>query len=223
MANQAAVNVHIENSWARLKTPLHRVMDFSMDLNDKNPLDAAIYVDLYTICYNFCRAAVRDQRRYPAFYSKVEQLFAEIAHNRQLQLAPSRDIPTLLPEIISSFDKYEIGARLVARLLLQFDHHYIARDMSEKTNRAISPSLKLWGYDEVDPSSATSKSARASAEAASSQYIIPITSLARRRFRIELVEPLLTESTVNTGASAGEGSSTQALGPTPFIIALEDS
>jgi len=59
-----------------------------------------------------------------------------------------------------------------------------------REHRALE--LKKWGYTEGDPPEQLAQ-AEASAEAASGHdRIVPLTSLAHRRFRTEVLEPLLT-------------------------------
>lgn len=62
--------------------------------------------------------------------------------------------------------------------------------------------LKKWGYVEGQPGE-TFAQAEASAEAASPpDRIVPISSLAHRRFRMEFIEPLLAVPKINGGKKA---------------------
>ncbi|KAK0446422.1 uncharacterized protein EV420DRAFT_1276731 [Desarmillaria tabescens] len=151
-------------------------------------------------------------------YGQLDKFFADTA--RELLLGAPQDDSSLIDYIIPCFNRYSAGAQSVNRLLNYVNRHYVKRavdedkgwlsinDVLEHVARTITVNdtreklsnklkekrldeLKKWGYNDGDPAEALIL-AESCAEAASSlDRIIPIASLAHRRFRVEFVEPLL--------------------------------
>jgi hypothetical protein len=151
-------------------------------------------------------------------YSQLDRYYAEVA--RELLLGAPQDDSTLIHYIVPCFDRYAAGAQAVNRLLNYVNRHLVKRALDEDkgwlrlsdviegmartiaagdTHESISKQfkerrtdeLKKWGY--VDGGSAELMAqAEACAEAASPpDRIVPISSLALRRFRVDFFEPLL--------------------------------
>jgi hypothetical protein len=152
-------------------------------------------------------------------YEQLDKYFAETT--RELVLGAPQDDTTLIHYIVPCFNRYTAGAQSANRLLNYVNRHYVKRavdedkgwlrlndvlesvaktitvnDDREKISKKLKEKkvdeLKKWGY--VDGGSAELMSAaEACAEAASPlDRIVPISSLAHRRFRTEFFEPLLT-------------------------------
>ncbi|KAK0208041.1 Cullin repeat-like-containing domain protein [Desarmillaria ectypa] len=151
-------------------------------------------------------------------YGQLDKYFADTV--RELLLGAPQDDSSLIDYIIPCFNRYSAGAQSVNRLLNYVNRHYVKRavdedkgwlsinDVLEHVARTITVNdtreklsnklkekrldeLKKWGYSDGDPAEALIL-AESCAEAASSlDRIIPIASLAHRRFRVEFVEPLL--------------------------------
>lgn len=138
----------------------------------------------------------------------------------ELLLGAPQDDSTLIHYIVPCFNRYSAGAQSVNRLLNYVNRHYVKRavdedkgwlclnDILESVAKTITPEdtreniskrlrerrtdeLKKWGYMDGGSNELLAQ-AEACAEAASPlDRIIPLSSLALRRFRIEFIEPLL--------------------------------
>ncbi|KAJ7596802.1 hypothetical protein C8J56DRAFT_918383 [Mycena floridula] len=154
----------------------------------------------------------------PDLYSQLDKYFAEAA--REILLGAPQDDSTLVHYLVPCFNRYSAGAQSVNRLLNYVNRHYMkhsvdvdmgwlsvndvlqhvaktmtAEDTREKLSARMQEKrvdeLKKWGW-QVGGSKELLAQAEASAEAASApDRIVPLSSLAHRRFRIEVVEPLL--------------------------------
>lgn len=135
-------------------------------------------------------------------------------------LGMPEDDTALIHYIIPCFNRYTAGAQSANRLLSYVNRHYVKRavdedrgwlrlsdvlesvvktitveDTRDKISKKLKEKrvevLKKWGYREGG-SSESLAAAEACAEAASPlDRIIPVSSLAMRRFRTEVLEPLL--------------------------------
>lgn len=146
-------------------------------------------------------------------YQQLDIYFAQTA--RDLLLAAPQDDSTLIHYIIPSFNRYLTGSRSVNHLLNYVNRHFVKRavakdigwlhvnDVLESTTKSddkISKELRERRFDKLKKwcyldgaSSDLITWAKACAEAASlPDRVVPISSLALRRFRIEFFEPLLT-------------------------------
>lgn len=151
-------------------------------------------------------------------YEQLDKYFADAT--RELVLGAPHDDITLIHYIVPCFKRYTAGAQSVNRLLSYVNRHYVKRavdedkgwlrlsdvlesvaktitvdDTREKiTNRLREKRLdevKKWGYEEGG-SGDLMAAAEACAEAASPlDRVVPVLSLAHRRFRTEFIEPLL--------------------------------
>ncbi|PCH33201.1 hypothetical protein WOLCODRAFT_53504, partial [Wolfiporia cocos MD-104 SS10] len=151
-------------------------------------------------------------------YEQLDRYYAETA--RELFLGAPTDDATLIHYLVPCFNRYAAGAQSVSRLLNYVNRHYVKRavdedrgwlrlsdvldavartiqedDTREKIQRRLrerrTQELRKWGY--VDGASpAELAHAEAYAEAASApDRVVPLVSVAYRRFRIEVLEPLL--------------------------------
>jgi hypothetical protein len=148
-------------------------------------------------------------------YQQLDIYFAGAA--RDLFLAAPQDDSSLIHYIVPCFNRFSAGSHSVNRLLNYVNRHYVKRavdedkgwlritdvlesitksdDSRDKISKRLRErrfhELKKWGYHE-DPSGDLAISAEACAEAASPpDRVVPVSSLALRRFRTEFFEPLL--------------------------------
>lgn len=150
-------------------------------------------------------------------YSQLDKYFAEAADEILLG-AP--DDSTLVYYLVPRFHRFSAGAQSINRLLAYLNRHYVKRAVDEdkgwfflndileqiattmtvgdardkiaqRLQEKRNEELKKWGYEPGGSSEMLAK-AEAAAEAASSlECIVPISSLAHRRFRTQVLEPLL--------------------------------
>ncbi|KZT22119.1 hypothetical protein NEOLEDRAFT_1138463 [Neolentinus lepideus HHB14362 ss-1] len=151
-------------------------------------------------------------------YQQLDDYLGNAAH--EVLLGTPHDDSTLVHYLIPCFNRYAAGARSVHRLLNYVNRHYVKRavdedrgwlrlndvldavaktitegDNREKISQRLkerrTEELRKWGY--VDGGSAELLAqAESYAEAASPpDRVVPLLSLAYRRFRIDCIEPLL--------------------------------
>lgn len=151
-------------------------------------------------------------------YEQLDRYYAGTA--RELFLGVPHDDSSLIQYILPCFSRYSAGAQSVNRLLNYVNRHYVKRavdedkgwlrladvfeavaktitedDTREKIQKRMkerrTEELKRWGYYDGAPPEVLAQ-AEACAEAASSpDRVVPLSSLAHRRFRTEVVDPLL--------------------------------
>lgn len=151
-------------------------------------------------------------------YEQLDRYYADVA--RELFLGAPSDDATLVHYLVPCFNRYSAGAQSVSRLLNYVNRHYVKRaadedrgwlrlsDVLDAVARTIQETdtreqiqqrlrerrteeLKKWGYTE-GAGQAAMLQAEAYAEAASaSDRVVPLSALAHRRFRIEVIDPLL--------------------------------
>ncbi|KAF9016660.1 hypothetical protein BDZ89DRAFT_961716 [Hymenopellis radicata] len=151
-------------------------------------------------------------------YGQLDKYFADAA--RELLLGAPHDDSDLIHYIIPCFNRFSAGAQSVNRLLNYVNRHYVKRAVDEDkgwlsindvlehvaktanvndTREKLSnkfrekriEELKKWGYVD-NGSSQLMAQAESFAEAASDvSRIVPILSLAHRRFRADFIDPLL--------------------------------
>lgn len=151
-------------------------------------------------------------------YDQLDRYFVEVC--QEIVLNVPDDDTTLLHFLVPAFKRYSSGAQSVNRLLSYINRHYVKRavdedrgwlrlndvldsvvktitveDTREKISKRLrekrAEELKRWGYTEGDSSERLSRAESCSEAASSIDRIVPIASLAHRRFRTEVVEPLL--------------------------------
>ncbi|EMD41545.1 hypothetical protein CERSUDRAFT_33410, partial [Gelatoporia subvermispora B] len=164
------------------------------------------------------RAADKAKASGTDLYEQLDRYYADAA--RELYLGAPHDDGDLIHYLLPCFQRYSAGAQSVSRLLNYVNRHYVKRavdedrgwlrladvldavartlqedDTREKIQRRLRErrveELRKWGYDGGGDATLLAQ-AEACAEAASPpDRIIPLASVAYRRFRIEVVEPLL--------------------------------
>ncbi|OSD05796.1 hypothetical protein PYCCODRAFT_1333838, partial [Trametes coccinea BRFM310] len=152
-------------------------------------------------------------------YEQLDRYYADVA--REIFLGAPPDDSTLIHYLVPCFNRYSAGAQSVGRLLNYVNRHYVKRaidedrgwlrladvldavartiredDTREKVQRRLrerrTEELKKWGFREGD-SPARVAQIESYAEAASSlDRVVPLTAVAYRRFRIEVIDPLLS-------------------------------
>ncbi|KAH9927448.1 uncharacterized protein BXZ73DRAFT_48851 [Epithele typhae] len=151
-------------------------------------------------------------------YEQLDRYYADTA--RELFLGIPADDSTLIHYLVPCFNRYSAGAQSVSRLLNYVNRHYVKRavdedrgwlrladvldavartiredDTREKVQRRLrerrAEELKKWGFKDDDPPGRVAQ-IEAYAEAASPpDRVVPLTAVAYRRFRLEVLEPLL--------------------------------
>ncbi|KAF8973832.1 hypothetical protein BDZ97DRAFT_1900598 [Flammula alnicola] len=175
-------------------------------------------------------------------YVQLDKYFAEAA--REIALGAPLDDITLVQYIVPSFNRFHAGAQSANRLLSYVNRHYVKRavdedrgwlrltDVLESVAKSIShddsreiisqkfrekrlEELKKWGYNDGD-SSQQATLAESCAEAASSlDRVVPILSLAHRRFRTEFMEPLLATPKIKGKSKVKNKIPKPSAGPNP--------
>jgi hypothetical protein len=195
-----------------------------------------IYTATYNYLTSHCENPRDNHAASPPGADLYDQLDKYLAGTvRELLLGAPDDDSTLIHYIVPCFDRYSTGAHSVNRFLNYVNRHYVKRavdedkgwlrlnDVIESVPKSITPDdtpkkittmlkerkvveLKTWGY--VDGGSSDLLAlAEACAEAASPpDRVIPVSSLAMRRFRTEFIEPLLAVPKVKKSKKpAGSG------------------
>lgn len=151
-------------------------------------------------------------------YEQLDKYYADTS--RELLMGAPDDDSMLVQYLIPCFNRYNAGASSVNRLLNYVNRHYVKRavdedkgwlrlndvldavaktlkedDTREKVAKRLkerrTEELKLWGFVDGGSTELLAQ-AEACAEAASMlDRVVPLSSLALRRFRTELLEPLL--------------------------------
>ncbi|EPQ61115.1 hypothetical protein GLOTRDRAFT_124844 [Gloeophyllum trabeum ATCC 11539] len=151
-------------------------------------------------------------------YHQLDDYFGATA--REVLLGTPHDDSTLVHYLIPCFNRYSAGAKSINRLLNYVNRHYVKRavdedrgwlrlndvldavaktitedddreQISQRLKERRTEELKKYGYKDGGPAELYSQ-AEAYAEAASPpDRVVPLLSLAYRRFRIDVIEPLL--------------------------------
>ena len=151
-------------------------------------------------------------------YERLDDYYASVA--RDLFLGTPMDDSALVHYLVPCFHRYSAGAQSVNRLLNYVNRHFVKRAVDEdkgwlrlndvldvvakmikdgdardqislKLKHRRAEELKRWGYEEGG-SREVQAQAEGSAEAASDvDRVVPLSSLAYRRFRVEVLDPLL--------------------------------
>ena len=151
-------------------------------------------------------------------YERLDDYYTSVT--RDLFLGTPMDDSALVHYLVPCFRRYSAGAQSVNRLLNYVNRHFVKRAVDEdkgwlrlndvldvvakmikdgdakdqislKLKQRRAEELKRWGYEEGDSREALAQ-AEASAEAASEvDRVVPLSSLAYRRFRVEVLDPLL--------------------------------
>lgn len=151
-------------------------------------------------------------------YEQLDRYYAEAAE--EVFFGAPHDDSSLIHYLLPCFSRYSAGAQSVNRLLNYVNRHYVKRavdedkgwlrladvfdavaktiqedDTRDKIQQRLkerrSEELKRWGYYDDAPADVLAQ-AEACAEAASPlDRVVPLSSLALRRFRSEVIDPLL--------------------------------
>jgi hypothetical protein len=206
--------------WAFLLPALDHILNSPTDNINKAPtIDMEFYARVHSFCYNYITNRECGDPSGMELYLQLDKYFAN--HAQCLALGIPQDDQSLLQFLIPTFFRFSAGIQFINRLLNYVNRHYIKRAADEdKGWLTLDGVLKLvtkedlsrdhsstkiatlirekklqvltkWGYKDGDSPEILAQ-AEASAEAASPlDRIVPISSLAYRRFRLSLVEPLL--------------------------------
>lgn len=199
----------------------HIVRSSSNDPIRAPPVAIEYHMAIHTNCYNYFTAQVDRKKTVDSgmdLYLELDKYFANVV--RELLLEAPKDDTTLIHYLVPCFQRYNAGAQSTHRLLNYINRHYVkcavdedkgwlrltdlldvvAKTIKEGDTREMilkrlkdrrMEELKTWGYVEGGSAELIAQ-AEASAEAASSlDRVVPISSLAMRRFRTEFIEPLL--------------------------------
>lgn len=151
-------------------------------------------------------------------YEQLDRYYADAAE--EVFYGAPHDDSTLIHYLLPCFSRYSAGAQSVNRLLNYVNRHYVKRAVDEdkgwlrladvfdavaktiqeddtrdriqkRLKERRTEELKKWGYYDGAPAEVLAQ-AEACAEAASSlDRVVPLSSLAHRRFRSEVIDPLL--------------------------------
>lgn len=151
-------------------------------------------------------------------YGRLDDYYASVA--QELFLGTPMDDSALVHYLVPCFHRYSAGAQSVNRLLNYVNRHFVKRAVDEdkgwlrlndvldvvakmikdgdvreqislKLKQHRTEELRRWGYEEGGSREVLGQ-AEASAEAASDvDRVVPLSSLAYRRFRVEVFDPLL--------------------------------
>ncbi|KAJ4481081.1 hypothetical protein J3R30DRAFT_3464094 [Lentinula aciculospora] len=215
-ANPAA---SLSSLWAYITPALDHIVRSSTNNTTKAPaIDVDFYAGVHSACYNYFTSSRHDGSMSGIdFYDQLDKYFADAA--RELLLGAPQEDSDLIRYIIPFFNRYSVGAQSANRLLNYFDRHYVKRAVDEdkgwltisdvlghvaktakitdtreqlakKLREKRTDELRKWG--DIDAGPEAFVAAEACAEAASPvDRIVHISALAHRRFRVEVIEPLL--------------------------------
>ncbi|KAI0762553.1 hypothetical protein C8Q74DRAFT_1291008 [Fomes fomentarius] len=151
-------------------------------------------------------------------YDQLDRYYAETA--RELFLGAPTDDSTLIHYLVPCFNRYSAGAQSVSRLLNYVNRHYVKRavdedrgwlrladvldavartiredDTREKVQKRLrerrTEELRKWGFQEGDPPARVAQIESYAEAASPPDRVVPLTAVAYRRFRLEVMEPLL--------------------------------
>ncbi|TFY70786.1 hypothetical protein EVG20_g2206 [Dentipellis fragilis] len=155
------------------------------------------------------------------YTSVVQELLAEAA----------ADTVALVQHLVPTYTRYTAGAARLRRVLYYLERTFIKKavfkgrgwlacgdiNMNEwmradhwqlnvKANYGdlVTAKLKKWGWEKGEPQDILALAESCAEAASGSNCIIPLASLARRRFRAQVLEPLLGPD-ANMSAKQGEG------------------
>ncbi|KIM72736.1 hypothetical protein PILCRDRAFT_48563, partial [Piloderma croceum F 1598] len=210
--------------WCYILPALDRILQSNSDAKHAPvlPITAEYYIGIYTHCYDYFIAQSNSTIGLSGLYKNLDHYYADAAH--QLFTGAPND-NTLIPYILAKFKYYSAGTAAIDRLLSYLNHHYVkpavndgngwfsfdddavvTGDKGHNSGSKVSwgegedrrvAELKKWGYKGGSSASVLAK-AEACAEAASTlDCVVPLSSLALRRFRTNFIEPLMQVSNIN--------------------------
>ncbi|PBK91759.1 hypothetical protein ARMGADRAFT_186207 [Armillaria gallica] len=181
----------MHEKWTYLLPGINRV--FQTAAAGQTVSYADIYLPCYTEIYRFLTSPPNDNpqtnRHHSALYmyTSLDHYFACMAlEYRKSHTAKDVTVAEEIQHIISSSTGFSNGANMIDRLFTYLNRHWIKNNMAAESSD--SESLSKWGYD-LSTGEGRMK-ATWCARVANPSSIIPVYSLALRRFRTEFGEPL---------------------------------
>lgn len=199
---------------------------------------------IYTHCFNYFEAQSKSPIGLNALYQKLDHYYADAAH--QLFMGAPDD-STLIHYILAKLKHYSAGTAAIDRLLSSLNQRYVKPAVNDgkgwfsfdddsddavvmgsmvheswmkvswREDKKIAE-LEKWGYKEGSSASVLEK-AEASAEAASTlDRVVPLSSLALRRFRTEFIELLLHAPGINHKGKKHNPSVTTKVGQLDRVV-----
>ncbi|TFY66686.1 hypothetical protein EVG20_g4406 [Dentipellis fragilis] len=217
--NLAEASASLQALWDYTQPALdHMLRSPTNDPTEVPAIDASYYIWISTALYNYWTCS---RRPASSSYETVPSVAQE------LLLGAPQDAHALIRYILPTYTRYATGTAVLHRMLNYTNRFYVKAELdngygwlgwreipSQDQNKAgtkwrevvkanfaelRTTELKKWGWEEGDPEEVLAQ-AEACAEAASElDRTVPLASLAHRRFRTEVLEPLLKVS----GAGAG--------------------
>jgi hypothetical protein len=206
-------------AWATIRAALDLVFTFPEDAGPAPALDAAYWAAAYAAVHAWCttsRVPASLSDHMAALYEKLEAYVAEVCAllRPRLKGAPRA---ALLDTYLALYGAFRAHAAVAARIMAYLDRHHTARvrdegkgwlrhigknakppHSREKYQNAAQPVLEgTWELaPDTAPGSAAWKEAEARAEAGSEPERVPfvgVQALCLRRWRLDVLEPLLLE------------------------------
>ncbi|KAE9395850.1 hypothetical protein BT96DRAFT_922588 [Gymnopus androsaceus JB14] len=196
----------LESFWQTIGPILEHIFD-----SPYVPVDAEEYSIVYSKCFNYMNSSSASM---PG-YKKIHDFFAERA-KKVFDNAHVESGLQLVRYVLAEFSGFSAAVRLVSRMLAYFDRHLVSTLVQEgsgwsSAGRPVThghpknPDLRLkleialkverWGYhkDAGSKNLGTLEEVESWAEAGSTlDCIVPMSSLAYRRFRMIVLEPLFS-------------------------------
>ena len=205
--------------WSYIHPTLDLIIRSSWDDTSINrnasPVSMQHRMGIHTACYNYFTPHFKGGRsakvRGKDLYKEIDNFYAATAQELVFHIP---DDHTTIHYVLSAFDRYRAAAISIQTLLHAVNSYYVDFTPDEDkwwfgiSDRTVTvketyPSQKLswelmvanelkqWGYRDGGSAKLMAQ-ARACAEAASSpNRIVPLSSLAMRRFRTDFVKPIL--------------------------------
>ncbi|KAJ7254364.1 hypothetical protein B0H12DRAFT_1233401 [Mycena haematopus] len=193
--------------WAYLLPALNHIVKSPTNNSDKAPaIDIGFYAGIHTACYNYftSQSETKSNTRTtgePAsgtdLYEQLDKYYIEAA--REVMLGAPQDDSTLVQYIVPCFNRFSAGAMSVNRLLNYVNRHYVKRAVDEdkgwlRLNDVLESVAKtITADDSREKISERLKEKRTDElkNCQSPDRIVSVSSLAHRRFRTEVFDPLL--------------------------------
>jgi hypothetical protein len=172
-------------------------------------------------------------------YARLDDYFADLARD-VFRTLPTDN--SLVHHLVVAYERYAAGAQSVHRLLNYLNRHFVRRAVEEdrgwlrmedafegpvpamttplgraqllqRMQDFRADELRKWGYrDGGPPENVTAAEARAEAASAHDR-IVPLLSLAYRRFRVDVVDPLLAVPKQKGSRKRGSALTGKAVAP----------
>ncbi|CDO70939.1 hypothetical protein BN946_scf184829.g48 [Trametes cinnabarina] len=129
-------------------------------------------------------------------YEQLDRYYADVA--REILLGAPADDSTLVHYLVPCFNRYSAGAQSVSRLLNYLNRHYVKRAIDEdrgwlRLADVLDAVARTIREDDTREKVQKRLRDRRTEELQNPpDRVVPLTALAYRRFRIEVVDPLLS-------------------------------